>query len=225
MVSDYELMEIQTEVLFKNDNFGRITEINEPLGNNAPLFFLGRTHEGNVVRFNAALPDINKNELIEVINQNPTNVNLAKLVMAIRKVKAISHFWMGPAYVFSENFIGNSNAIKITTENKGLLQSGFPNLLKQIIWRQPIFAIIKDGKAVSVCCSARTSKRAAEASVETLEAYRGHGYGTKCVIAWAREIQEEGLHPLYSTGWDNFSSQAIAKKLNLYKYGIDLHIS
>lgn len=134
-------MEIQAEVLFKNDNLGRITEINERPGINAPLFFLGRTHEGNVVRFNAALPDTNKNELIEVINQNPTNVDLAKLVMTIRKVKAISHFWMGPAYVFFENFIGNSDAIKITNENKGLLKSSFPNLLKQIIGRQPILHI------------------------------------------------------------------------------------
>lgn len=61
--------------------------------------------------------------------------------------------------------------------------------------------------------------------METLKAYQGRGYGTETVIAWAREIQKEGLLPLYSTAWDNFPSQAIAKKLNLYKYGIDLHIS
>jgi hypothetical protein len=52
LYKDYELMEIQTEVLFKIDNFRRITDINEPTEIVAPFFFLGRTKEGNVIRFN-----------------------------------------------------------------------------------------------------------------------------------------------------------------------------
>jgi hypothetical protein len=43
-------MEIQAEVLFKHDKLGRITDINEPKPSEAPLFFLGRTKEGNVLR-------------------------------------------------------------------------------------------------------------------------------------------------------------------------------
>jgi RimJ/RimL family protein N-acetyltransferase len=218
-------MEIQTEVLFNTDRLGRITKVNEPIDLVAPLFFLGRTKEGNVLRYNATVPDSHKNEILEVINENPVNVNLAKLIMVLNKVKQMSNFWMGPAYVFPENFGMTSHAVKITKENMGLLEKGFPNLLNKFEWSQPIFAHIEDGIAVSVCCSARKNQKAAEASVETLEAYRGQGYGTESVIAWAKEIQKDGLIPLYSTAWDNFSSQAIAKKLNLYKYGIDLHIS
>ncbi|MFJ5760847.1 GNAT family N-acetyltransferase [Neobacillus sp. NPDC093182] len=225
MVTDLELMEIQADVLFKKDNLGRITEINEPICKSAPLFFLGRTKVDNVLRFNESFPETIINEVTQIVNQNPTNVDIGKIVIILNKVKAISKIWIGPAYVFPENFNMISDAIKITNANKRLLQSGFPNLLKQFEWRQPLFAVIEDGTAVSVCCSARISKKAAEASVETLEAYQGKGYGRECVIAWAREVQKKGRHSLYSTAWDNFPSEAIAKKLNLYKYGIDFHIS
>nr|WP_225941948.1 GNAT family N-acetyltransferase [Sporosarcina limicola] len=216
---------MQTEVLFKTDSLGRITEINEPSNLPAPLFFLGRTKQGNRIHFNTYFPESYKNKIIEVINQDQTTINLAKLIGILNKVKTISNLWVGPAYVFPENFMMTSNAVKITNENKELLEIGFPNLLEQFKWRQPFFAIIKDGRAVSVCCSARKSTKAAEASVETMEAYQGQGYGTETVIAWANQVRKEGLLALYSTAWDNFSSQAIAKKLNLYSYGIDLHIS
>jgi RimJ/RimL family protein N-acetyltransferase len=137
----------------------------------------------------------------------------------------MSNIWIGPAHLFPDNFDMNSKAVKITYQNRGLLQTGFPNTYKQMEWREPVFAIIENGIAVSVCCCARKNLQAAEASVETLAEYQGRGYGTETVIAWANEIQRGGLFALYSTAWYNFSSQAIAKKLNLYQYGIDLHIS
>jgi hypothetical protein len=218
-------MEIQTEVLFKIDSLMRITEINEPTKLVAPFFFLGRTKEGNVIRFNKTYPEFDKAKILELVNNNQTNIELGKLIINVSKLKPISNIWMGPAYVFPKEFNMTSKAIKITNDNKDLLQTGFPNLIKEFEWRQPIYVIIQDGIAVSVCCSARKSTRGAEASVETLESYQGFGYATSSVIAWAIEVKKAGLQPLYSTAWDNFSSQAIAKKLNLYKYGVDLHIS
>jgi GNAT superfamily N-acetyltransferase len=225
LAQDYELMEIQAEVLFKFDNLERMTEVNEPLRIVAPLFFLGRTKEGNVIRFNKSFSSSQKHKVLEVINKSESNVDIGNILICLNTVKAISKIWIGPAYVFPENFKVTSNAVKITSENKELLQTGFPNLIKEFEWRQPCFAIIQDGIAVSICCSARKSTKAAEASVETLKDYQGKGYGTQCVIEWANEVKKDGLQPLYSTAWDNFSSQAIAKKLGLYQYGIDFHIS
>ncbi|GGB43007.1 GNAT family N-acetyltransferase [Fictibacillus barbaricus] len=225
MSQDYKLMEIQANVLFKYDSLGRMTELNEPQSIDAPLFFLGRTREGNVVRFHKNFPNSNVNKVIEVINNNEDNVDLKKLIEVINEINLISRIWMGPAYVFPESFNMKSNAVKITNNNKELLRKDFPNLFKEFEWRQPCFAIIEDGCAVSVCCSARKSAKAAEASVETLEGYKGKGYGTESVIAWANEIKKEKLKPLYSTAWDNFSSQSIAEKLGLHKYGLDFHLS
>ncbi|WP_419881606.1 GNAT family N-acetyltransferase [Peribacillus sp. B-H-3] len=218
-------MEIQADVLFKKDNSGRMTELNEPIFSPAPLFFLGRTREGSILRFSVSFPKIILNEVIKMVNQNSENPDIGKIVSCINKVNDISNIWMGPAYIFPEDFNRISSATKITNENKGALLSHFPNLLIQFEWRQPIFATIENGKAVSVCCSARMNEKAAEASVETLEEYRGKGYAMECTIAWAKEIHKKGCHALYSTAWDNFRSQAIAKKLNLYQYGMNLHMS
>ncbi|PHA03317.1 GNAT family N-acetyltransferase [Bacillus pseudomycoides] len=225
MAQEYKLMELQADVLFKYDSSGRMTELNAPGGLVAPLFFLGRTREGNVIRFNKISPNPKMDKVLQVINNNEHIVDLSSLIVILNEIRPISSIWIGPAYVFPENFNMTSVAVRVTNENKELLKVGFPDLFEEFEWRHPCFAIIQDSNAVSVCCSARKSTKAAEASVETLEAYKGNGYGTKSVIAWANEVKKEGLHPLYSTAWDNFSSQAIAKKLGLYKYGVDFHIS
>ncbi|EDZ53983.1 TPA: GNAT family N-acetyltransferase [Bacillus cereus] len=86
-------------------------------------------------------------------------------------------------------------------------------------------AIVKNEKVVSVCCSARSTPVAAEASVETLAEFQGNGYGTDGVTAWAISIQEEKSIPLYSTSWNNYVSQAVARKLKLINYGMNLHIT
>jgi hypothetical protein len=219
-------MEIQAEVLFQYDKFGRIQQINEPLKMDAPLFFLGRTKDGNVTKFHSSLSNTKISEIKKVIAEDSTNVNLSKLMNMFKSSsQPIKNLWIGPAYVFLNNINRPFGAKKVTKENKHLLLEGFPTIFEQLEWRQPCFGIIEDGFVVSVCCSARRSSSAAEASVETLEEYRGRGYSVQTAIAWANALQKEGIIPLYSTSWDNFSSQAVAKKLKLYPYGIDFHIS
>ncbi|USG65725.1 GNAT family N-acetyltransferase [Brevibacillus ruminantium] len=44
--------------------------------------------------------------------------------------------------------------------------------------------------AVSVCFSARSSDKAAEAGVETLEDYRGKGYAIRVASSWAKAIRQ-----------------------------------
>ncbi|AIE31768.1 hypothetical protein BTK_03210 [Bacillus thuringiensis serovar kurstaki str. HD-1] len=70
-------------------------------------------------------------------------------------------------------------------------------------------AIVKNEKVVSVCCSARSTPVAAEASVETLAEFQGNGYGTDGVTAWAISIKEEKSIPLYSTSWNNYASHIV----------------
>lgn len=83
---------------------------------------------------------------------------------------------------------------------------------------------MKDNKPISICCSARQTEEAAEASVFTNENYRGKGYGIEVTNAWAAEIQRQGRVALYSTSWDNFASQALARKLDLIQFGTDIHM-
>ncbi|MCF6411043.1 GNAT family N-acetyltransferase [Pseudalkalibacillus salsuginis] len=220
---DYKLMEIQTEVLFNIDNLKKITGLNEPTETPAPFLFIGRTKTGNIIRFNKSFSEFEESKILKLVDDRIDSMNLGKLIINVSKLRQISSVWMGPAYVFPEGFNMTSNATKITNDNKDLLLKEFPHLIDDFEWRQPIYAIMQDGKAVSICSSARKSLKGAEASVETLTRYQGNGYATRCVVAWAAEVRKLGLKPLYSTAWDNFSSQSVAKKLNLYQYGVDLH--
>lgn len=225
MEADIRLMQLQIKVLLKLDDLERITGINEPESLSGPSLFLGRTKQGNVLRFNADFPEKVKKQIEEMIKPDSMSVNLANVLSILNNYKPVVNLWLGPAYVFPEDIKTMNHAVQITEENQVLLKHGFPELLSQWEWRQPILAMIKDGMAVSVCCSARKSSAAAEASLETLEAYRGKGYAHEAALAWASAIQKEGKVPFYSTAWDNFASQAVAKKLKLYPFGVDFHCS
>lgn len=93
--------------------------------------------------------------------------------------------------------------------------------------RSPAMAIVEDGYPVSVCFCARRSHEAAEAGLETAEAYRGRGYGPRVAAAWALAVRASGRIPLYSTSWNNAASLAVARKLGLIVYasGWSLHDS
>ncbi|TDL82421.1 GNAT family N-acetyltransferase [Peribacillus frigoritolerans] len=221
MSKEKKMMEMQTEVLFKIDKLKRITGLNEHKDTAGPFLFIGRTKTGNVIRFDRTISEIEKNEILTQVD----NLDLGKIILNLNKIRKINSIWLGPAFSFPESFNMTSDAIKITNENQDLLAEEFSNLMSEIEWKQPMYVIVRDGKAVSVCSSARISAAAAEASVETSPSYQGQGYATRCVISWANEVKKLGLQPLYSTAWDNFSSQSVARKLNLYQYGIDLHFS
>ena len=88
----------------------------------------------------------------------------------------------------------------------------------EIPGRSPIVAVTEDGHAVSVCFCARRSEKAAEAGLETAEAYRGRGFGPQVTAAWALAVRASGRVPLYSTSWENGASLAVARKLGLVAY-------
>ena len=68
---------------------------------------------------------------------------------------------------------------------------------------------------MSIAVSARWGDHAAEAGVETAEAYPGQKLAPRVVAAWARAVADRGCIPLYSTSWDNEISRAVARKLGL----------
>ena len=86
---------------------------------------------------------------------------------------------------------------------------------------QPTVAVLEDNLAVSVCYSSRLTDHVAMAGVETLEPFRGRGYATAVVAGWARAVRAMGRIPLYGTTWDNRSSQGVARKLRLMRYGTE----
>lgn len=232
MLSSIALMERQVATLFRLDHTGRLLAINESGTLPAPRLFVGRTPNGNLWRFRHDLPSTLVRELDSILAAEPVvadlrlpPVTLSRLHDALASHAPIERTWMGPAWHFPREITPASDIATIAVSNAALLQPMFPGWAATLTNNQPCTAVVQEGDVAAVCCSARTSSSAAEAGVETLEEFRGRGYATAVVTAWARAVREVGRIPLYSTSWDNHASQSVARRLGLVLYGADLHIT
>ena len=234
MRSNMELMKIQVEVLFTQDENGCLQRINEPAGDAtpAPRFFLGYTNEGSICRFRQDLPDNIVTQLKEVAATESMLMNSQKIPRNHRQFKnilqnhaPIERVWVGPAYRFPEQIVPPTNVVRLSRASAGLLNGDFTEMVSELNSSQPYLAVIEDSQAVSVCRSVRSSSRAHEAGVDTLAGYRRRGYATSVVAAWALAVRALNRIPLYSTSWDNVASQRVAQRLGLVQYGVDYHVT
>ena len=226
-------MKRHAQALFTHDDRGRLRLVNEPDGAEAPRFFLGRTAAGNIWRFRFNLPEGLAEQLEAVCLEEPTAADLRQgpahfneYLSLLETHSPVQKFETGPAYVFPDSVARPSReAVTVTRENRDVLSAGLEEWIPDVPHRRPFLAILHEGRAVSVCCSVRITSEAHEAGVETLDAYRGRGYGADVVAQWAHEVRNMGRTPLYSTSWENVSSQRVAKRLGLRQYGVDFHVS
>ena len=233
MPTDLDVMERHVLALFTHDDRGRIRHVNEPDGAEAPRFYLGRTAGGNVWRFRSDLPDGLASQLEAVCLKEPAAgvpgqepAHLAEYLSLLETHSPVQKFEAGPAYVFPDGVLRPTReAVAVTAENLDLLRPGFEDWVPDVAYRRPFLAVLHEGRAVSVCCSVRMTTHSHEAGVETLGAYRGRGYAADVVARWANEVRGMGCAPLYSTSWENVSSQRVAKRLGLRQYGTDFHVS
>jgi RimJ/RimL family protein N-acetyltransferase len=123
----------------------------------------------------------------------------------------------------SEYYESAANVVLISESNAHLLLANFDWALPlaESSGIEPIFIAVKQEQAVAICFCSRRPAQATEAGVETLPEFRGKGYATAVVAAWAAEVSRRGTIPMYSTSWDNLASQAIARKLQMVCYGED----
>ncbi|GAB1156023.1 hypothetical protein YWY31_20480 [Paenibacillus illinoisensis] len=218
-----DLMKIQAQTLYTMNPQLRLTGINEPEGGHAPALFIGMTSMGYLAYYNEHLPP---NLLDQLATEAKLPLDIPKLLGTIEAYKPVKHLWMGPAFVFREKWDKwHSRVQLIERHHTFLLEEHFPDLIGRSHAKAPVVAYVIGDSAVAVCCSARTSELGAEASLHTVPAYRGHGYGVETVKCWQYHVHESGRIPLYSTSWDNLSSQQVARKLGLYQYGMDFSIT
>lgn len=233
MLSDMELINLQATTSFLYDQRGRMLGINEPEPDKpAPRLFLGRTTAGNTWRFRHDLPASLVSELERLLQTEPIATDLrqppsilAGLVDTLARHGPVQSVSMGPAWQVPEEVEAPVGVVAIMHENVGVMRRHFPWISSHLPAYQPCRAVRVDGEAVSVCFSSRNGLEAAEAGVNTVEAFRGRGYAPSVVAAWARAVRESNRIPLYSTSWDNLASQAVARKLGLVLYGADLSIT
>jgi hypothetical protein len=240
--SDLGWMALQARTLFACDANGRILERREPAASRAPAprFFLGRTRHGHLWRFRADLPAALVRDLARLAAAERADHDLdlppereAALRERLEAFAPVEHVYAGPAFRFPDALPGGSDAatgaqaVVITAANAGALAETFPWVHEEFAEREPCLAVLEDGHAVAVCCCATPpgpGVHAVEASLGTLEGFRGRGLGVRVTAAWAREVRERGLLPLYSTSFANRGSLGVARRLGLLRYGSDLSL-
>lgn len=228
MSSDIEIMERQVAALFTHDERGRLNRVNVPGGGDAPRFFLGRTIAGSIWRFRFDLDDKLEEQLEELCRNEPAGdlvrepKHLPEYIRLLEGQKVEN----GPAYIFTETILLPSReTVLVTDANTDVLHGKLEEWLPDVAQGYTLAAVLEDGRAVSVCGSVRITPECHEAGVETLVSHRGKGFAVDATAAWANEIRRTGFMPLYSTSWENTSSQRVAEKLGLRMYGVDFHVT
>ena len=232
VINARRLMQLHVEALFTCDDAGRLVVVNEPGGKAAPRFFLGRTADGNAWWFRHDVDARLVSDLDALCESLPTAREFdagldtaAPILACLTRVGPVRKTWSGPAYRFPTDPSVHESAVRVTPDNATVLSPYLEDWRNDVASGVPMTAVLQDGKAVSVCGSVRITPRAHEAGVETHPDFRGRGYGARVVATWAKAVQEMARVPLYSTSWDNEPSRALAKKLGLIQYGVDLHFT
>ena len=230
MSNDRRLMRLHVEALFTHDDLGRLVRVNVDGGARAPRFFIGVTADGVVRRFRHDVDDEMKRALEDVslgsnAHDDERVPNVEQYRTILERQAAVERVWAGPVFSFPPGLPRVTEAILVTDDNTDILRALLPDWMPDVRLNPPLFAIVADGQAVSVCCSVRRTSDAHEAGVETVPAYRGRGYAATVVSAWAHAVRATGVIPLYSTSWENDASRGVARKLGLTRFGSDMHIT
>lgn len=104
------------------------------------------------------------------------------------------------------------DVVRLGAHHAGLIQAYNEGM--DVVGRA-VFAVIRDGKIVSTCVSARENDSAGECSVFTLPEYRRRGHGRQVTAAWGAHLRQEGKVAFYSHTEENLASLAVAQSLGL----------
>lgn len=219
--------QLQLETLFSLNGVGRIISTREPNPSPGPAFILIRGASKCAWAVRADIPCDLADALDVLAAQEPVSTAWDQPPLHARRYEAMLsghvRFW-GPAFAFPERLRPTWPESRIDDEPP--LECHFSGWVAGEIaaGRAPVMAVSEGGHPVSICFCARRSAAAAEAGLETAAPFRGRGYAPRVTAAWADAVKEMGLTPLYSTDWDNRSSLAVARKLELMPFATDWSI-
>lgn len=219
-----QLMEAHINVVFKQNKVGELETLNRPPFQAPPAFYLGVTRKKTYVKYNVSLPITLRTQLEKMVDATP-NEHLLQAIQAFSATSPLEKLHIGPVYIIPTIDSLIEGSIEITENNKNLIKEAFPDVYDNLEHSAPVFCVIEAGVPVSICCSAYQSDEAAEADVFTNEKYRGRGYAIDVIRAWAKKVQQQNRITMYSASWDNFSARAIAEKLMMKRFGIDIWLS
>jgi hypothetical protein len=216
---------LQLEALFVLNEAGRIVSTREPNPARGPTFSLIRDATRCAWAIHRDVRDDVAHQLNALAGEEPTIQDVQREPLHAARYRSLlgGMTESGPVFTFPEMLPTPRDTIAIERIEK--LERHFQGWKSnELSGCAPILAIVEDGCAVSVCFSARRSRQAAEAGVETAKPFRGLGLGPRVTVAWALAIRASGLLPLYSTSWANTASLAVARKLGLIVCASDWNV-
>jgi hypothetical protein len=230
-ISPNKLLEMHIETLFTLNSQMRLVSINEPWDKTkaAPQLYIGKAADGSVIykfRYDIPLEKINKLEAYLAKETSLDKDNEIKYVNEYLRILEKENYSNEICYYYNSTAgeTGN-NCIQITAKNiKDYTLGSFGWLNDEIKYSQPCYGVIENSQIVSICRSVRITEKAHEAGIETLEEYRGKGFAKIVLKGWIKEIQSKGIIGLYSTNKENKSSQKVAEKALLKRYGVGISI-
>ena len=214
--------DIHLRTLFLLDGAGRILGTREPEPDPGPFFALFRGRSSCVWAVRADLRQEIAEEFAGLARDEPPVADFRDTPVHAERYKALAGgvVYSGLAFAFPETV--EQPVATVLVEDVRLLARHFSGWTDaEIPGRAPIVAVVEDGDAVSVCFCSRRSDAAAEAGLETAEAFRGRGLGPQVTAGWALAVRASGRIPLYSTSWANGASLAVARKLGLVVYACE----
>lgn len=217
--------DLQLQTLFVLNGEGRITSTREAKASSGPMLALVRSPTSCAWGVRADVPDAIARELSSLVRGEPHALDLRDAPVHADKYVSLvgGRIESGPAFTFPDAVDQPADVVLVKDPRLG--ERNFPWLADELAGVSPVLAVVEDGHAVSVCFCARRSDVAAEAGLETVEAFRGRGFGTRVTAAWAMAIRASRRIPLFSTSWNNDASLAVARKLGLVAYASDWCLS
>ena len=204
---EYLLRQIELEGIQRVSN--DLITCASPNADDFPLVLLARTSDGeSLICFDELIS-------VEIRDQLPKkDLQCFKTESTIEVFEKsginakVNHF---KTYIFPDSFESvNVEIVKcFAQDDPKIVTFGFNGLADKV------FAIEQEGMILSACVSSRQNSTSAEAWVFTHPDYRRKGLAQQVAMAWARNMQKEGLTPFYSHNIENTNSALLAKRLNL----------
>lgn len=231
VTSPAALIRLHVEALYRLDADRRLVESNEARPERAPRVFIGRTEAGVVFHPRQDLdPDLIAEvaRLVRELPPYPERRGDVEVYAAIEAAVAhdapIAFRWHGLAYDFAQPPQPPHPEVVEIAEDRSALVGQFEDFKTKLDEMPPFYGIVRDGAVVSGCYSARLTDDAAEAGVDTNPEFRGQGFAAAVTNAWRVAIEASGRVALYSTSYDNVSSQAVSRRLGLRQYAETLSL-
>lgn len=228
MSQECSLLQAHAETLYVFDAAGDMRTVDVPWMADqpaAPVFHLGWTEETYFAAFRHDVSDGVRSQVLDLLRgQWPFPVSRKgppDRADYVQILSGTSRRGSGPAFIVADGPMTAGDAVELTPANAHLLEHGYENSVSAIEVTQPAFAVVVDGRAVSVCRTVRRSVHGIEAGVDTLESYRRRGYARRAVSAWCEAAKREGRLGFYSTSYFNTASCALANSLGLKQFAAE----